>query len=204
MKKFKNSVILATIACSMLISSNNNEVHAASSPKLNKTTITMKAGQIKKLKVNRTTKKVKWSVNNKKYAVVTATGKKAATVTARKAGTVMVKATVGETTLNCKVKIKKSDFQKKKIGVSVYAVWGTIHWNEIAGADGYCIYKADKEGNKKLVKKIKNGKKTIWHDENFPDVSYGNAGYYVRAYQILDNGVVIYGDMGSNEGVILE
>ena len=199
--------MLAVFACSMLMV-NHTKVQAASSPKLNKTTITMKAGQIKKLKVSGTTKKVKWSVNNKKYAVVTATGKKVATITARKAGTVTVKAIVGETTLSCKVKIKKSDFQKQKMSVCVYTARRDenrnaryeINWKEIDGAEGYCIYKEEINGKKKLVKKIKNGQKTEWYDIDPENEAYTQYIYYVCAYKTLENGIVIYGDMAKNKG----
>ena len=209
-KRIKSSIMLAVFACSMLMV-NHTKVQAASSQKLNKTMMTMKAGQIKKLKVNGTTKQVKWSVNNKKYAVVTTTGKKVATVTARKAGTVIVKATVGETTLSCKVKIKKSNFQKRKIYIGVHAavmvvkgkqeLVGDVTWGKIKEADGYCIYKKDKKGKKKLVKKIKNGKKTRWLDWDAENESYDKYRYYVCAYKILDNGVIIYGDMGKSGDV---
>ena len=200
--------MLAVFACSILMVNNNTRVQAASSPKLNKTTMTMKAGQIGKLKVSGTTKKVKWSVNNKKYAVVTTTGKKVATVTARKAGTVIVKATVGETTLNCKVKIKKSDFQKQKMSVCVetnhYDQDGKLKyqvaWKTIAGADGYCIYKEDNKGKKKLVKKVKNAKKDMWYDKDPENKLYTDAVYYICAYKKLDNGVIIYGDIRKNRG----
>ena len=201
--------MLAVFACSILMVNNNTRVQAASSPKLNKTTMTMKAGQIGKLKVSGTTKKVKWSVNNKKYAVVTTTGKKVATVTARKAGTVIVKATVGETTLSCKVKIKKSNFQKRKPSVLVYSAWWDkdgnhfcrIQWSKIAEADGYCIYREDKEGKKRLVKKVKNGEKNEWKDMDPENELYDGYSYYICAYKILNNGVMIYGDMGKNNSV---
>ena len=203
--------MLAVLACSILMVNNNTKVYAASSPKLNKTTMTMKAGQIKKLKVNGTAKKVKWSVNNKKYAVVTTTGKKVATVTARKAGTVTVKATVGETTLNCKVKIKKSNFQKQNLVVGVHAgvmiidekkeLVCDVTWKQLDEADGYCIYKEDKQGKKKLVKKIKNSDTTRWIDRDSENELYEEYKYYVCAYKILENDITIYGDLYENGSV---
>lgn len=74
----------------------------AASPKLNKTSVTLKVGKSVRLKVKGTKKKVKWSSTKKKVCTVSAKG----FVKAKKKGTATIKAKVGKKTLKCKVKVK--------------------------------------------------------------------------------------------------
>lgn len=74
----------------------------AATPKLNKTSVTIKVGKTVKLKVKGTKKKVKWSSSKKKVCTVTAKG----LVKAKKKGTATIKAKVGKKTLKCKVTVK--------------------------------------------------------------------------------------------------
>ncbi len=73
----------------------------AASIRLNKTSLNMKVGQSKWLKVKGTKKTVKWSVSNKKIVKVTKKGK----VTAKKAGNAKVYAKIKGKKLICKVKV---------------------------------------------------------------------------------------------------
>ena len=89
------------------------EVEAASKkakPKLNKTKISVKTGKTYTLKVNGTTRMPKWKSSNKKVATVSKTGK----VTAKKAGTAKITATIGKTRLTCTVKVKKASTGSSK------------------------------------------------------------------------------------------
>lgn len=79
--------------------------------KLNKTKLTLTAGQKKTLKVKGTKKKVTWSSSKKKVASVSQKG----VVTAKKAGQAKIKAKVGKKTLTCKVTVKA----KKNATVSI-------------------------------------------------------------------------------------
>ena len=89
------------------------EVEAASKkakPKLNKTKISVKTGKTYTLKVHGTTRMPKWKSSNKKVATVSKTGK----VTAKKAGTAKITATIGKTRLTCTVKVKKASTGSSK------------------------------------------------------------------------------------------
>ena len=93
------------------------EVEAASKkakPKLNKTKISVKTGKTYTLKVNGTTRMPKWKSSNKKVATVSKTGK----VTAKKAGTAKITATIGKTRLTYTknyTKVKKYLNKKGKV-----------------------------------------------------------------------------------------
>lgn len=89
------------------------EVEAASKkakPKLNKTKISVKTGKTYTLKVHGTTRMPKWKSSNKKVATVSKTGK----VTAKKAGTAKITATIGKTRLTCTVNVKKASTGSSK------------------------------------------------------------------------------------------
>lgn len=75
----------------------------ASSPKLNKTKITLLTKKTVVLKVTNTKKKVKWSSSNPRVASVGSKGK----VTAKKKGTAKITAKIGKKKLVCKVTVKK-------------------------------------------------------------------------------------------------
>lgn len=75
-----------------------SKVYAAS---LNKTSTTIVIDEVKKLTVNGTSKKVKWSTTNKKIATVSKSGY----VTGKKAGTCYIKAKVGKKTYKCKITV---------------------------------------------------------------------------------------------------
>lgn len=75
----------------------------AASPKLNKTSLTLTEGKTFHLKVKYTKKKVKYSSSRNSVATVSKKGK----ITAKKAGTVKIKAKVGKKAFVCRVKVKK-------------------------------------------------------------------------------------------------
>jgi hypothetical protein len=77
-------------------------VLAASKPKINAKSVSLNVGKSLQLKVTGTKSKVKWSSSSKKVATVTASGK----ITAKKKGTVIIKAKVKGKTLRCKVTVK--------------------------------------------------------------------------------------------------
>lgn len=70
---------------------------------LNATSKTMSIGETATLKVYGATSKVKWSSTNKAVATVNQKGK----VTAKSAGTAMIKAKVSKKTLKCKITVNK-------------------------------------------------------------------------------------------------
>ena len=91
-----------------------NETHAASNPKLSAGSLSLRVGQSKKLTVKNASGTVKWSSSNKKIVAVAKTTKKAAKVTAKKAGTAQIKAKVDKKVLKCKVTVKKAGQNNNK------------------------------------------------------------------------------------------
>ena len=76
----------------------------ASSIKLSKTKYTLFVGNTYTLKIKGTTKKIKWSSNNKKIAIVNSSGK----VTTKKKGSCIITAKVNGKKYNCKITVKNS------------------------------------------------------------------------------------------------
>ena len=74
----------------------------ASSISINKKKYTLVKGSTLKLKINGTSKKVKWSSNNKKIATVNSSGK----VTAKKKGTCTITGKVNGKKYTCKITVK--------------------------------------------------------------------------------------------------
>lgn len=73
-------------------------------PTISKSKITMKKGSSTVLKLNGTNQKITWKSSNKKIATVTSKGK----ITARKAGTATITATVLNKKFTCKITVRNS------------------------------------------------------------------------------------------------
>lgn len=91
------------LAVAMLLSAfPRQSILAASTPKLNKTSITLYVGKSVKLTVKKAKrKKVKWSSSSKSVATVSQKGK----VTAKKKGSAKIYATIGKKKLTCNVTV---------------------------------------------------------------------------------------------------
>lgn len=101
------------------------EAHAAAKPKISSTSKKVVKGKTFTLKVkNADGKKVTWKSSNKKVATVSKKGK----VTAKKAGSATITATVAGKKLTCKVKVYSSAKQKALAGLngwwSTYSAFG--------------------------------------------------------------------------------
>lgn len=80
---------------------------AAKKPKLNKTSVVVRVGKKVTLKVNRTNKKAKWTIQSgKKYISLKKKKKTSVVVLGKKAGTAKVAAKIGKKKLVCKIKVK--------------------------------------------------------------------------------------------------
>lgn len=103
MKSMKKSILLGTMAVSVMLTS---VVQAKGRvPALNMKNKTLAVGQKCQLKVkNADKKKVKWSSTKKKIATVSKKGK----VTAKKTGTTKIRAKIGKKVLVCKIVVKKA------------------------------------------------------------------------------------------------
>lgn len=83
----------------------------AAKVKLSKSKATLIKGQTLKLEVKNTSKKVKWSTSNKKIATVNSSGK----ITAKKAGTVTITATISNKKYTCKVTVEQPKISQTKL-----------------------------------------------------------------------------------------
>ena len=102
-------------------------------------------GQTTTLKIEGTTKTVTWSSSNKKVATVSQKGK----VTAKKAGTVTIKAKVGKKTYKCKVTVLKPYISDEKLTLTKIAKYTLkLHGAKIKSA---------KSSNEKVATVTKKG-----------------------------------------------
>lgn len=85
----------------------------AAAVRLNKTKTTIYVGSSEKLKIKGTSKKVEWSSSDKKTATVSQTGK----VSAKRAGTAVIRAKVNKRTYTCRVTVKKPYLSKTKVSL---------------------------------------------------------------------------------------
>ncbi len=102
-KKFKLMLTLLMISLAAALYFQPACAEAASSPKLNKTKLTLIVKKSATLKVTNSKKSVTWSSSNPKVASVSRKGK----VTAKKKGTATITAKTGKKKLKCKVTVKK-------------------------------------------------------------------------------------------------
>lgn len=170
-----------------------------------KSRLTINAGSMKRLRVTNPGQKVKWSVENEDLVSIKKTDHDSIILKGEKRGTTMVWAKMGETTLKCRVTIKKVKFRKQvpavEIETTVHQKNGAhISWNKIKGADGYEIYSGTKN-NKKLVTKCRKNV-TSYYDKEVSVLSLGN--YYVRAYKKKKDGTMVYSAFNKRSSVVLE
>ena len=133
-----------------------------SNPYLNATKVTKYTTETAQLKVTGGVGTVKWSSSNPKIATVSSKGK----VTAKKAGTVTIRAKVSGVTLNCKVTVKgpamscksKSVKQNLTYKLKVYGVKGKIKWStsnkKIATVNSSGTVTAKKPGTATIKAKV--------------------------------------------------
>lgn len=83
-------------------------------PTLSATSTTITAGQKKTLEVINADDTITWSSNKTSVATVSSKG----VITAKKAGTAIITATVGQEKLTCKVTVQKNVYKREKVKVS--------------------------------------------------------------------------------------
>lgn len=169
-----------------------------------KTRMTIQVGSMKRLSVTNASQKVKWSIKNKALVSVKKTDDNSIVLTGKKAGFTTVSARVGNTTLECRVTIKKVDFRKQvpkvEVETGVKRKYGVkVRWSKIKGADGYEVYKETKDGGKKLIKKYEKAV-TSYNDKNASVQKPGN--YFVRAYKKQKGSKVLYSSFNKKTYVI--
>ena len=89
---------------------------AASKIKLNKSKITIKVGQSKKIKIvgaNKTNKKTKWKTSNKKIVKMSAVKNDSVKITAVRKGKAQITAQIGNKKYSCKITVKKAEEKKQ-------------------------------------------------------------------------------------------
>ncbi|UWO23403.1 Ig-like domain-containing protein [Marvinbryantia formatexigens] len=113
MKCLKRAIVALLIICTVCLPVS---VSAACAVKLNSTARTLYKGQSYTLKVSGTKKKVKWKTSNSGVAKVSASGK----VTAKKAGTATITASVSGKNLRAKITVKNPTVKLNKSSATIY------------------------------------------------------------------------------------
>lgn len=112
---------LSLVLVSALVVGNTVPASAATKVKLNAKKINLVVGEKKKIKVNNSKKKVKWSIKSgKKYISLSKKTKKTVVVSAKKEGKAVVQAKIGTKKLTCRVTVKKA--QNNNTAVTVPSV----------------------------------------------------------------------------------
>lgn len=118
------------------------------SPSISKKSATLQKGETLTLKLSGTNKKVTWKSSNKSVATVSSKGK----VTAKKAGTATITATVLKKKYTCKITVKASSSSSGTYGEGMYKVGKTIPAGQYAlfhaqsGRYGYFAIYRDSSG----------------------------------------------------------
>ena len=100
--KYKKQLTIITICLMLIVSLFSTILNVdAAKESLNKTNATVKIGNTVRLKVNNTSKTVKWSSSNKSVATVSSKG----VVTGKKNGKTTISAKVNGKTLKCSVRV---------------------------------------------------------------------------------------------------
>ena len=106
-KKFICKLLVASLILNLVPSTS---AMAASKIKLNKSKITIKVGQSKKIKIvgaNKTNKKTKWKTSNKKIVKMSAVKNDSVKITAVREGKAQITAQIGSKKYSCKITVKK-------------------------------------------------------------------------------------------------
>lgn len=119
----KKSIIICMVFCLILQLFSFNVVHAASSNpvKLSAKTLTLTIGDTYNIKLlNYSSESVKWSTSSKSKATVKKVSSNSATITAKKKGTVKIKAKAGKKTYTCIVKVVEKKAYLSKMSLTMY------------------------------------------------------------------------------------
>ncbi len=172
MKKIiTTSITVITVLAVMFTLTMPMTAQAKSTPKLNKTKISLNVKKSYQLKITGVSKKVAWKSNNKKVATVSKTGK----VTAKKKGTAVITAKVSGKAYKCKVTVggnyrparkvklnktkvslnmaKTKKCQLKVTGTSKKATWKTSN-KKVAVVSKTGMVTAKKKGTAVITAKI--------------------------------------------------
>ena len=119
MKNVKKLICKLLVALLILNLFPSNSAIAASKIKLNKSKITIKVGQCKKIKIvgaNKTHKKTRWKTSNKKIAKMSAVKNDSVKITAVREGKAQITAQIGNKKYSCKITVKKAEEAKQQDG----------------------------------------------------------------------------------------
>lgn len=147
------SILLISCLISISVLPPTN-IYASSKIKLNKTSITLVKGKQSKLKVQGTTKKIKWNSENKKIAKVTTKG----TVKGMAPGTCFIYAKVNHKKLKCKVTVVTKEVFNARKFYSLVRKKGKKGANNTRILSREILYSTDEEKDTYIVAYPEYGK----------------------------------------------
>lgn len=184
--------VLLILGAAGMVALSPAKAHAAAKPKISATSKKVVKGQSFTLKVkNASGKKISWKSSNKKVATVSKKGK----VTAKKAGSATITATVAGKKLTCKVKVYGS--AKQKALASLDGWWHTWssggHYMYVKGGKAY-LFPTHFDDNGAIINRtsdMKKAKISLTRTTTSPGSSEKRPGYRVRisgnSYYYYDN-----------------
>lgn len=116
MKNIKKLICKLLVVLLILNFVSSNNAMAASKIKLDKSKITIKVGQSKKIKIvgaNKTNKNTRWKISNKKIVKMSAVKNDSVKITAVREGKAQITAQIGSKKYSCKITAKKVEATKQ-------------------------------------------------------------------------------------------
>ncbi len=187
-------VVLLTLFLAFGVLMIGSESQAATAS-INKKKLTMYVGEIAKLKVKNTKKKVKWSSSKKSVVTVSKKG----VVTAKKKGKAVITAKVGKKKLKCKVTVEKDNMRiseryldleiGEKRGLVVLGTTRDAKWSssnkKVATVSKDGVVKAKSEGTATITAKV-GSKKMTMNVYVYKKISTKNQ-YSYKMYRLTDS-----------------
>lgn len=140
MKKVLSAVLILIMSLSFMTVS----VSAASSPKLNKSSVNLPIGNVTTLKVTGSTGSVKWSSKDSSIAAVKSSSGNTAQISGKKTGTTYIYAKTGGKTLKCKITVKKSFITSSKSKLEISKGSSKAVTITVKGAKDISVSRSDK------------------------------------------------------------
>lgn len=169
-------------------------------PKLSKTSQSLRVGQNITLKLNGTKQKIVWTTSDKKVATVSKGGK----VTAKNAGTAEITATVGGKTYKCRISVTKYTYNMKVLNNPAYGLYGSLEEDGFPVGTTIVIYiKTDNPNDDLILDADCDVFRTINKYDDINDTKYRNS-KYISSCMPVKNGYIMTVKIGQPGKVTLK